>query len=119
MAILNSNGMESRLRDEVVDWFGALPSDAPFGHGLFVGITNERDLHSLWHEELQYFLRRGGIATYHDPELIQRGYRWRRDEYSPAAPGASMREGSELNERADNGSGPGQTLPRLDEPTTE
>lgn len=92
LAILDSNGMEATLRDEVARWFEVLPADAPFGHGLFVGVASEPDLHDLWHEELQYFLRRGGIATYHDPELIQRGYRWRREEYAGSASSGSSNE---------------------------
>jgi 5-methylcytosine-specific restriction protein B len=85
VSILDANGMDTTLRDELVQWFEGLPADAPFGHGLFVGVASSEDLHNLWHEELQYFLRRGGITTYHDPELIQRGYRWRRDEYGDAS----------------------------------
>jgi 5-methylcytosine-specific restriction protein B len=96
-AILDSNGMDATLRDEVVRWFEGLPADAPFGHGLFVGVASERDLHDLWHEELQYFLRRGGIATYHDPELIQRGYRWRREEYERSGPSGSSNDAPEPN----------------------
>lgn len=88
-SILDTNGMSAELRDEVVRWFENLPDDAPFGHGLFVGVTGDADLHNLWHEELQYFLRRGGIATYHDPELIQRGYRWRRADYGYGSPAAA------------------------------
>lgn len=81
--ILTSAGMSDSLRDKVCGWFEALPADVPFGHGLFVGVTSERDLHQLWHEQLTFFLHRGGISVYPDPSAIEDGYVWRRPEYAP------------------------------------
>ncbi|MEU5133521.1 AAA family ATPase [Streptomyces californicus] len=81
-AILTESGMENDLRGQVVRWFDGLPADAPFGHGLFVGMRNEHDLHDLWNESLRYFLRRGGITTYPNPEQIENGYVWRSSTYS-------------------------------------
>ena len=46
-------------------------------NGTFVGVRDERDLHELWHEMLQFFLRRGGLAMYPDPARIEEGYIWR------------------------------------------
>lgn len=76
-SILDEAGMHPALRDEVVSWFAGLPADVPFGHGLFVGVADESDLHDLWHEQLQFFLRRGGITVYPAPEAISQGFRWR------------------------------------------
>lgn len=75
--ILDESGMAANLRDEVVEWFDQLPPDAPFGHGVFVGVRDEKDLHHLWQEQLRFFLRRGDITTYPDPGRIERGFRWR------------------------------------------
>jgi len=76
--ILDSAGMEEELRSQVVSWFEGLPQDVPFGHGLFVGVSDEKDLHSLWHQQLKYFLARGGITMYPNPAAIEDGYIWRR-----------------------------------------
>jgi 5-methylcytosine-specific restriction protein B len=85
-AILGASGMSDPLRDSVCSWFESLPEDAPFGHGLFVDVTTEQDLYQLWHEQLVYFLRRGGISVYPDPSAIEDGYVWRRPEFAePAA----------------------------------
>ncbi len=84
--ILNEAGMRSELRDQVVSWFQSLPVDAPFGHGLFVGAATEQDLNDLWHEQLQYFLRRGQITTYPNPQAIEGGFVWRDAKYSRSAP---------------------------------
>ncbi|MBB6435698.1 McrB family protein [Streptomyces candidus] len=75
--ILDTSGMDEALKIQVLDWFKGLPADAPFGHGLFVGIRNVADLHDLWHESLRYFLRRGGLTVYPEPERIEQGYSWR------------------------------------------
>ncbi|MFE7927728.1 McrB family protein [Streptomyces sp. NPDC057456] len=80
--ILQEAGMTKDLRGQVVQWFDSLPEDAPFGHGLFVGMRDELDLHDLWHESLRYFLRRGGITTYPNPEKIENGYVWRHARFS-------------------------------------
>jgi hypothetical protein len=76
--------MPDELRDQVCAWFDGLPPDAPFGHGLFVDVANERDLYRLWHEQLVFFLRRGGISVYADPAAIEDGYVWRMDEFAQA-----------------------------------
>lgn len=76
-AILDDAGMAPNLRNEVVEWFDDLPEDIPFGHGVFVGVNDEDDLRDLWHEQLQYFLRRGGVTVYPDPDAVASGYRWR------------------------------------------
>ncbi|MGA5727363.1 McrB family protein [Streptomyces seoulensis] len=86
--ILHEAGMANDLRGHVIQWFDGLPEDAPFGHGLFVGMRDERDLHDLWHESLRYFLRRGGITTYPNPEKIENGYVWRHAKYGWAPSGA-------------------------------
>nr|WP_314842128.1 AAA family ATPase [uncultured Microbacterium sp.] len=75
--ILAASGMESPLRDSVVEWFSALPDDSPFGHGVFVGASNENDLRELWDESLRHFLRRGNVTVYPDAEKVERGYSWR------------------------------------------
>jgi len=75
--ILNEAGMATELRNQVLTWFKALPADAPFGHGLFVGVATEKDLHELWHEQLRYFLRRGEITMYPNPRAIEAGFLWR------------------------------------------
>ncbi|MDT7846305.1 McrB family protein [Streptomyces justiciae] len=80
-AILHEAGMANDLRRHVIQWFDSLPENAPFGHGLFVGMRDERDLHDLWHESLRYFLRRGGITTHPNPEEIENGYIWRHAKY--------------------------------------
>jgi 5-methylcytosine-specific restriction protein B len=80
--ILNEAGMATGLRDQLVAWFESLPSDAPFGHGLFVGAVTEQDLHELWHEQLRYFLRRGELTTYPNPHAIEAGFVWRDARYS-------------------------------------
>ena len=77
-AILDSAGMQEGLRDQVLSWFEGLPPDVPFGHGLFVGVSDEKDLHNLWHQQLKYFLARGGITMYPNPAAIEDGYVWRR-----------------------------------------
>ena len=81
-AILGASGMPDMLRDSVCAWFESLPEDAPFGHGLFVDVAREQDLYRLWHEQLIYFLRRGGISVYPDPSAIEDGYLWRRPEFA-------------------------------------
>ena len=83
-SILMDNGMRPPLVGRVVDWFDSLPSDVPFGHGLFVGVRDEVDLHELWHESLQYFLHRGGLATYPDPARVESGYIWKEESFAPA-----------------------------------
>jgi len=80
--ILKASGMTDGLIDQVCKWFSALPEDVPFGHGLFVDVSDEGELHQLWHEQLSYFLRRGGITTYHSPDLVEEGFIWRRSEFA-------------------------------------
>ncbi|MFF3320747.1 McrB family protein [Streptomyces sp. NPDC002889] len=80
--ILAAAGMDEKLRSQVVQWFEELPADAPFGHGLFVGIQNPTDLHDLWHESIRFFLRRGGLNVYPEPERIEQGYPWRHGAYA-------------------------------------
>lgn len=75
--ILRNSGADAGLIEAVAAWFEGLPSDAPFGHGLFEGVRDANDLHDLWHESLQYFLRRGGLVVYPDAEAIERGYVWK------------------------------------------
>ncbi len=79
--ILAEAGMRETLANEVVSWFKALPRDVPFGHGVFVGVRDEADLHDLWHEALQFFLRRGGISVYPDPSRIEKGFVWRSEAF--------------------------------------
>lgn len=83
--ILSDSGMASPLADQVVGWFDGLPGDVPFGHGAFVGVRDEHDLHELWHEMLQFFLRRGGMATYPNPTRVEDGYIWRMPVFDPGA----------------------------------
>ncbi|MBU3748846.1 MAG: AAA family ATPase [Mycobacterium sp.] len=81
-SILSQAGAEPNLVAAVTDWFDGLPADAPFGHGVFVGVRDEGDLHDLWWESLQYFLRRGGLVVYPDAELIERGYVWKDSNFA-------------------------------------
>jgi hypothetical protein len=83
--ILGAAGMKDDLREQVCQWFAALPPDAPFGHGLFVDVATEQDLHSLWNEQLVFFLRRGGISVYSDPPRIEDGFPWRMPQYASSA----------------------------------
>lgn len=85
--ILSGAGMPDDLREQVCNWFDALPDDAPFGHGLFVDVATEQDLHQVWQEQLTFFIRRGGISVYPDPAAIEDGYVWRRPEYANAEEG--------------------------------
>jgi 5-methylcytosine-specific restriction protein B len=87
--ILASAGAEPELIESVAAWFDALPEDAPFGHGLFEGVRNAEDLHNLWWESLQFFLRRGGLVVYPDAEVIERGYVWK-ERQTPAAHVAAL-----------------------------
>jgi hypothetical protein len=103
--ILNEAGMATELRNQVVNWFEALPADAPFGHGLFVGVATEQDLHELWHEQLRYFLRRGEITTYPNPHAIEAGFAWRDLKYGPTGPAAPNGVNSEDEEIGAVGSG--------------
>lgn len=84
-SILKDAGMAPSLIDRVATWFEALPDDVPFGHGLFVGVRDELDLHDLWNESLSLFLRRGGVTTYPSPDLIEGGFIWRKSVYSHTA----------------------------------
>lgn len=77
MTILRASEMEPSLAQEVGDWFSQLPSDAPFGHGVFVGVRTEGELTQLWEESLHHFLYRGGVPVHPDPESIEAGFRWR------------------------------------------
>ena len=94
--ILSSAGMKDDLREQVCDWFDGLPPDAPFGHGLFVDVATEQDLYNLWHEQLIYFLRRGGISVYNDPSRIENGFVWRMPLYAKDLL-ESVQEGEEDN----------------------
>lgn len=85
--ILSSAGMREDLIGQVSEWFENLPEDTPFGHGLFLDVANENDLYRLWHEQLIFFLRRGGVSVYPDPEAIEDGYVWRRSEFAGTAMG--------------------------------
>lgn len=80
--ILSSAGMDDALSEEVCAWFEGLPADAPFGHGLFVDVATAADLYQLWHEQLVFFIRRGGITVYSDPLAIEDGFIWRRPEFA-------------------------------------
>jgi 5-methylcytosine-specific restriction protein B len=80
--ILSGNGMADELREEVCAWFEHLPDDAPFGHGLFVDVADEQDLYRLWHEQLVFFLRRGGVSVYPEPETIENRFVWRSQNFS-------------------------------------
>jgi hypothetical protein len=104
-AILNAEGMEPALRAAVVEWFRGLPDDLPFGHGPFVGVKNEEDLRLLWEEELQYFLRRGGLTLYADPQRVERGYIWRewKEELSSAEESSSGSRGQDADESQADG----------------
>lgn len=81
-SILGAAGADASLTGAVADWFESLPTDAPFGHGLFVDVKDAADLYNLWHESLQYFLRRGGLLVYADAESVERGYVWRQSQYA-------------------------------------
>ncbi len=96
-AILSGAGMDDGLANEVCHWFEQLPEDAPFGHGLFVGVANEMDLFQLWHEQLSFFLRRGGITIYPDPDAIESGFLWRRAEFGAPPPPSSPAASEELS----------------------
>jgi 5-methylcytosine-specific restriction protein B len=80
--ILSSAGMRDDLREQVCAWFENLPEDASFGHGLFLDVATEQDLYRLWHEQLTFFLRRGGVSVYPEPEVIEDGFVWRRREFA-------------------------------------
>lgn len=92
--ILDDAGMPEAVREEVVAWFEGLPPDVPFGHGLFVGVASERDLHNLWHEQIRFFLRRGGITVYPNPVAIEVGYKWRAAQYAAGAQPAPGGDGA-------------------------
>lgn len=81
-AILSAAGADPELTDSVAKWFDGLPEDAPFGHGLFVGVRDVADLHNLWYESLQYFLRRGGLLVYADAAVVEKGYIWRLPQFA-------------------------------------
>jgi 5-methylcytosine-specific restriction protein B len=102
--ILDDAGMSEALRDEVVAWFEGLPSDVPFGHGLFVGVASERDLHNLWHEQIRFFLRRGGITVYPNPSAIESGYKWRAAQFS--SPGEQATEAAAAAGELETGEAP-------------
>jgi hypothetical protein len=109
-AILGAAGMSDGLRAQVCDWFDGLPADAPFGHGLFVDVTTEQDLYYLWHEQLTFFLRRGGLSVYSDPARIEEGFLWRMPQYASDLSGAT--DGSEVDGHAEpNGDGQAQGEP--------
>jgi hypothetical protein len=91
-SILAVAGANPELIDSVARWFEGLPSDAPFGHGLLVGVKDVRDLHNLWHESLQYFLRRGGLLVHADAEAIERGYIWRQPQFASDAEPSSIED---------------------------
>lgn len=92
--IMGDAGAEPALIESVSGWFKALPDDVPFGHGLFQGIRDESDLHSLWHESLKYFLRRGGLTVYPDAELVEEGFLWRLSPgFPPAVPDLVLSSG--------------------------
>lgn len=80
--ILGGNGMHDELREQVCAWFESLPEDTPFGHGLFLDVANEQDLYQLWHEQLVFFLRRGGVSVYPEPEAVEEGFVWRKQEFA-------------------------------------
>lgn len=106
-SILESAGMRDDLARQLRTWFDSLPDDVPFGHGLFVGARDERDLHELWHESLHLYLRRGGVATYPEPELIEAGYVWRDTAFADG--------GDPSGSNADtSGSGPDGQTPAVD-----
>jgi hypothetical protein len=89
--ILSSNGMRDELIEQVSAWFESLPDDTPFGHGLFLDVATEQDLYQLWHEQLVYFLRRGGVSVYPEPERIEEGFAWRRPEFAhPTEPSETI-----------------------------
>jgi hypothetical protein len=92
--ILGSAGMNEALSSQVCDWFDGLPPDAPFGHGLFVDVATEQDLYSLWHEQLTFFLRRGGLTVYNDPARIEEGFVWRIPQYAISAVAESAGDSS-------------------------
>jgi hypothetical protein len=98
--ILDEAGMRQELRDEVVSWFEGLPPDTPFGHGLFVGVRTEGDLFDLWHQQLKFYLRRGGITIYPDSAAIERGYRWRRRSEDTETPLVEAESQNEEREQA-------------------
>lgn len=79
--ILADAGMIPHLIEEVAEWFAGLPNDVPFGHGVFVNVSSHQELYRLWHEQLRFFLRRGGITTYPNPAAIEAGYKWRDPKY--------------------------------------
>ncbi|WP_457537901.1 AAA family ATPase [Williamsia sp. R60] len=101
--LLQTAGMRPPLVETVVSWFAALPSDTPFGHGVFVGVRDERDLFDLWHESLRYFLRRGNLVIYPEPDKIESGYIWKstvfRDyaEAGPAVGSSHAVDGKEID----------------------
>lgn len=76
-SILTEGNCDAALIDQVVSWFEGLPSDTPFAHGLFVGVSDENDLKALWNEQLRFFLWRGGLVVYPNPEAIEEGFVWR------------------------------------------
>lgn len=107
--ILEDAGMRPELIGEVTSWFMGLPSDAPFGHGLFAGVSDEVGLHHVWHEQLRFFLRRGGITTYPNPSAIEAGYKWRSARHkSQGDPGIDVdgSQGGDLSADSDDDMGP-------------
>jgi 5-methylcytosine-specific restriction endonuclease McrBC GTP-binding regulatory subunit McrB len=55
----------------------------PFGHGVFADIRDEKpDLHLLWKERLEHFLRRPMIDPHPYTDTIQSLYPWRDSAYT-------------------------------------
>lgn len=117
-AILSGAGMADELGEQVCNWFDGLPADTPFGHGLFVDVVRASDLHELWHEQLAFFLRRGGISVYPDPSAVEDGYVWRRPEFDADAGPDQADGGSPGPEQqpADDEAAPGPDLPEPEGP---
>ncbi len=58
----------------------------PFGHGIFAEVTEEADLHRLWKERIEFFLRRPLVEPHPFTSVIEKNYPWRDKTYRvPAA----------------------------------
>jgi 5-methylcytosine-specific restriction endonuclease McrBC GTP-binding regulatory subunit McrB len=68
-------GLFGAARDRFPDEFDTF---MPFGHGIFSGVSTEfPDLHRLWIERLQYFLRRPLAEPHKFADVIEQNYPWR------------------------------------------
>lgn len=86
--ILTGNGVEAHVVQHLVSQLSSVCNALPFGHGVFVDVHCEADLHSLWKEQLREFLQKPSGQRHPALEPFENAFPWIAPSYRHQAIGS-------------------------------